>query len=328
MRRNPSSVLFSSFLIIPGVELFGGAGADTLLGTERNDTLQGLGGDDLMYGYGGYDDLSAPFGGSSTLYGGADGDILDFREGNGLGYGGAGDDDLWLFGHDNANDQHTLYGGQGIDEVIYIGVDTALVIDLRLVPDAGLQLTDRFFGVENVSAGAKGDLIFGNAGGNVLDGKSGNDSVYDGTGFDSIKGGFDDDVAYGGNGRDTLEGERGSDKLFGDAGLDVLYGNAGHDTLTGGAGSDVMYGGSSADQFVFSMASDVGGDDRILDFQVGSDKIVIGGVTGNAPDITITMQANGLQMITVGDVADPLFEIGVRARGSVITESDIAFLFV
>lgn len=143
--------------------------------------------------------------------------------------------------------------------------------------------------------------------------------------------GLDDaDVLHGGDGRDTLEGGLRADQLFGGGSRDFMYGNEGFDTLTGGAGPDVMYGGSSADQFVFDLRLNGNDGDRILDFQIGKDVIVIGGVTraGGAPEVTITVLSSGLQMVTIGDVADPLMEIGVRARGTVVTESDISFLFV
>jgi Ca2+-binding RTX toxin-like protein len=64
-------------------------------------------------------------------------------------------------------------------------------------------------------------------------------------------------------------GTSGADLLQGGSGADLLIGGAGNDTLTGGAGNDV---------FVFdrsNLVSQVLGIDKITDFTVGQDKILL-----------------------------------------------------
>lgn len=77
------------------------------------------------------------------------------------------------------------------------------------------------------------------------------------------------------------------DYLFGAAGADTLVGNGGDDTFEGGSGDDVFVGDflggysqtgvAGADVFQFSRNDS--GDDRILDFQFGTDHLMFYGVS-------------------------------------------------
>ena len=80
-------------------------------------------------------------------------------------------------------------------------------------------------------------------------------------GANNIAGNKGDNLLEGLAGNDVLRGGQGTDLLDGGSGADRLFGSAGNDTLTGGAG---------ADTFVFL---GMFGNDRIADFQDGSDKI-------------------------------------------------------
>ncbi|MBO9468071.1 hypothetical protein J7443_22785 [Tropicibacter sp. R15_0] len=79
----------------------------------------------------------------------------------------------------------------------------------------------------------------------------------------------------------TLAGGDGADALVGGYGDDMIAGGLGNDTLTGGAGNDILIdgeqvdtlrGGAGADTFV--LGSD-GVRDQILDFQRGTDRLVL-----------------------------------------------------
>lgn len=76
-----------------GQDCFGGAGNDSLTGTDEENTLHGDDGDDVLHGGGGAD----------VLYGGKGNDTL---------YGEAGDDTLW----GNSGDD-VLWGGPGTDRL-------------------------------------------------------------------------------------------------------------------------------------------------------------------------------------------------------------------
>jgi 2',3'-cyclic-nucleotide 2'-phosphodiesterase (5'-nucleotidase family) len=77
--------------------------------------------------------------------------------------------------------------------------------------------------------------------------------------------------------------------INGTPGRDTLIGTAAVDRITGGFGGDLITGGAGADEFVYLSSRDAG--DRITDFTVGQDRIVltqlldslvVGGYSGNA----------------------------------------------
>jgi Ca2+-binding RTX toxin-like protein len=83
-----------------------------------------------------------------------------------------------------------------------------------------------------------------------------------------------------GNGRkNTIIGNTANNRLNGLGGSDTLEGNSGNDILTGGNGNDLLTGGSGKDQFVFNSNAvfnlSAMGLDRITDFVVGTDKLVL-----------------------------------------------------
>ncbi len=84
--------------------------------------------------------------------------------------------------------------------------------------------------------------------------------LYGVTGADQLSGEEGDDELHGGDGDDYLDGGEGAD---------ILHGGKGADTLKGGDGNDALKGNRGKDIFVL----DGLGDDLILDFKVGEDKI-------------------------------------------------------
>lgn len=133
------------------------------------------------------------------------------------------------------------------------------------------------------------DTIYGHSGHNNIDAGWGNDEVVGGSGVDAIDGGTGNDTLWGedgddafrgGNGADQIHGGEGADVLFGDAGNDEMFGDAGDDWLADHSGDDTYSGGEGADTFVFSANGQLtftpgGGQDLILDFELGVDKLII-----------------------------------------------------
>lgn len=113
-------------------------------------------------------------------------------------------------------------------------------------------------------------------------GGGGNDRIYGGTGNDRLFGEAGDDEIHGGLGSSFLSGGQGNDTLIAGAGAQTLDGGSGNDTLRSGLGETVMTGGSGADIFVFDSRS--GGSDKVMDFNVAGDKILVQGIA-DAPDL-------------------------------------------
>lgn len=112
---------------------------------------------------------------------------------------------------------------------------------------------DALIAAPRIGGGDRDDDLEGTEDGDLVIGFDGDDRLDAGAGHDDV---------YGGAGRDLLRGG---------AGADLLDGEDGRDTLSGGGGTDAMVGGRDADTFVYG-----GGDDVILDFEMGLDTILIG----------------------------------------------------
>jgi len=130
-----------------------------------------------------------------------------------------------------------------------------------------------------------GGTFYGRSGDDLMVGSDGEDILFGGDGNDVIKGDKGalntggDDTIYGNAGRDRLIGKAGNDTLYGGADDDRLIGDSGDDVLSGGLGDDILTGdrnkqGGGADIFVLSAFE---GHDIITDFEIGIDKISLGG---------------------------------------------------
>jgi Ca2+-binding RTX toxin-like protein len=80
-------------------------------------------------------------------------------------------------------------------------------------------------------------------------------------------------IINGNSANNPLNGDAGNDFLNGHFGADTLSGGDGDDWLFGGNGNDILTGGSGNDVFIYSDITDAG--DMIVDFTIGSDKIVL-----------------------------------------------------
>ncbi|MBT9314438.1 calcium-binding protein [Leptothoe spongobia] len=126
-----------------------------------------------------------------------------------------------------------------------------------------------------------GDTLIGNLGPGVIYGTIRRDKLHGTNRQDRIYGSLGNDRIYGRSGDDILEGGLGKDRLWGNAGNDKIHGGDGNDVIWGGSGSDLLAGGDDADTFVFNRLK-AGEVDKILDFEVGTDKILVQGVDSSA----------------------------------------------
>ncbi len=189
------------FQIYRGFVFDGGAGADTVTGTEAGDTvLGGSGADQLRMGAG--NDFVLGESGDDILEGGAGNDWLEGGTHQDLIYGGTGED--------------TINGGAGFD-LIFGGA-----------------------GHDRIDGGEQADNLFGDAGNDTILGGGGLDRLFGCSGDDLMRGEAGTDALFGGRGDDTLEGGDGNDILIGHAGFDVLNGGAGNDILIGSFNADVF----------------------------------------------------------------------------------------
>jgi serralysin len=122
-----------------------------------------------------------------------------------------------------------------------------------------------------------GPAVIGNGNGadNDIRGNGLNNALTGGGGDDRLIGGSGNDALFGNMGDDHLMGGVGNDGLIGGNGADRLNGASGMDTLNGGAGRDILTGGSGADVFVFDAPLTSGNVDRITDFNVPQDRILL-----------------------------------------------------
>ena len=150
----------------------------------------------------------------------------------------------------------------------------------------------------------------------------GQDFVHGGGGNDFIIAGRGNDVALGGTGHDIMFGGRGKDILRGDEGDDSIFGGRGKDLIDGGAGDDFLIGGRGRDTFFFD---DGDGEDLILDFKVGKDKIDLSAYDGIHSFEDIEDHISGGYYSTTIELADgdSIDLIGVRAGQ--LSESDFIF---
>ena len=272
--------------------VWGGNGDDTLRGNGDRDTIWGGQGNDTLHGGGGDDSLAGGEG-TDTLYGG---------EGNDFLLGGSGDDNL--------------HGGAGND--IFGFVVGGFSNGNDIIHDFGDGDRIRFTTHENGTA--KGAKV------NILVSWDGTDTV----------------IEYGSDANGstiTLKDKNPADiagkllgvgkityKIDGDDNANPnLQGSPGNDLIDGKGGDDTLRGNGGADTFVFRAGD---GDDTILDFQDGVDRIRFeGGITYDDLDITPSQaHAGGSKIFTIsyGTEGDTITLLNMDAD-DMLTAEDFIF---
>lgn len=239
----------------PAVDAYGQEGDDRVVGGRGSDDLYGdegeeaADGDDVLVGGAADDDLNGG-NGSDRLVGQDGDDALNGDGGRDELNGGAGDD--YMYAEPSPDGADEFNGGPGIDRAWYEYRSTPLRLSLDGRPNDGAKGEGDTLGrdVENVTGGAKADLIVGSRARNSLDGGLGNDTLKGLGDDDSLSGGEGDDSVYGGDGDEGLYNNAGSDKFFGEGGDDYLYAGSaddGRDIFSGGTGRDsIDYSGRVA----------------------------------------------------------------------------------
>ncbi|MEM7237424.1 MAG: S8 family serine peptidase [Pseudomonadota bacterium] len=228
--------------------------------------------------------------GANTLTGGDDKDTLRGGEGDDVLFGGDGNDSL--SGGEGAD---VLSGGDGNDRYAVDDIGD-LIIEAASAGKDKVQSSVSFTLSENVEnltlSKSAGDIDgFGNIQNNRIIGSNG------------------DNLLQGFVGHDKLEGKEGDDTLIGDQGADKLFGGDGDDLLNGGLGADLLIGGNGADMFLFG-AEVSGQQDRINDFEIGNDKLLLDEVAvlsvAASGNNTLMTLSSGNEILFVGVSTDEL----------------------
>lgn len=286
--------------------LFGGKGADHLVGHENNSSLNPFKmGSIISYKYAesgvtvNLEDASQNAGeAKGDTYGGRIGgvegsqydDVIYRGNGKNTGYAsfyGLGGNDVihgangmaeWLYGGDGDD---VIYAYGGLHDVLYGGAGADYLYGGATVSEASyedatsailLDVTD----MSRNTGDAKGDTFVDI---NRISGTNFDDIIHASDEIEWVFGGKGNDHIYGSAATDDLVGEEGNDKLYGHAGNDMLSGDDGDDYLYGGEGNDKLYGGCGNDY----LSGGAGADNYYYQKGDGNDIISDAG-TDNALD--------------------------------------------
>jgi Ca2+-binding RTX toxin-like protein len=271
---NLAGVNATAFPLLQTVTVDGGAGNDTINGSQLADTLRGNGGNDRIIG----DDNPL----------GTD-DVMSGENGNDTLVWNPGDDDDVNEGGDGDDTSEVNGGGKEQFEVNPSATAGRVSFD-RVQPDA------TFGAPFNVDISADTERLDLNAGG-------GDDIVNSAAGIDALDfaldldGGDGNDTIDGGDGPDLITGGTGNDRLTADDNplgtQDVARGDAGDDTMVwnGGDDDDINEGGADND------TTEVNGAAAGEQFTVKPSQVVAGGVrfdrTGPTPPGIFNIEISG-----------------------------------
>jgi Ca2+-binding RTX toxin-like protein len=311
---------------LPGANLFGGGGNDTLRGGSGTDQLFGEAGNDTLLGKGGAD----------LLFGGAGNDTLTGGDGNDQMFGQAGNDRMiWNPGDDSdlmeggeGSDTAEINGGNGSETFTATANGTRIRFD-RVVPAPfSLDIGTTENVVVNMNGGddtfsATGNLaalasftVDGGAGNDRILGGNGADTLLGGDGNDFIDGNQGNDVSFLGNGDDVFQWDPGD-------GSDVVEGQAGNDTLLFNGANiaelvDISANGARTrfTRNVASVTMDLNDVERIEFHALGGvDQVRVGDLSGT------DVQQVAIDLAETADAADTVLLQG-RATGSAFSFSN------
>ncbi|QNE33270.1 calcium-binding protein [Sphingomonas sp. NBWT7] len=305
----------------------GGAGNDVITGGSANDFLVGGAGNDRLIGSAG-DDSFIGGGGADTVFGGIGNDTAIFNvstDGADAVNLGVGDDRVNVsaatgttqvrltftsaeVGNGNAADAGTAANQDGGLAVRLQAEDAtgALTGAVSRFDDEGIT----FFSSAGVTFDVR-DLVSGTARGDQFA------AVQLGTQADDVLDNSASTISY------YINGGTGNDTITGGGASDFLVGGAGSDTLNGGANNDQHIGGAGADTFVFTSGP---GNDTILDFVSGTDKVDLSAFGITAADVSFS-SVGGVTFAGVDTNADDLADFTVQFAGTSTAPVEADFIF-
>lgn len=271
--------------------------------------------------------------GNDSLNGGAGADWMSAGAGN----------DVYIV--DDADDVVSELAGAGSGtDTIRTMLTTYSLAALSNVESLSFIGSGAFNGAGNSGA----NVLTGGSGSDSLDGRLGNDTLNGGAGADTMIGGGGNDAFYVDNALDvtTEAAGGGTDRVFssvaralganlenlsltgtaniagsGNALVNGIVGNAGNNTINGYLGADILSGGAGRDGFVFNTAIGGGNVDRITDYSVADDTIVLENAIFKALTATGALNAasfrNGAGAADSGD-----FIIYNASTGAVFYDAD------
>ncbi len=293
----------NDFLSAPAVtysvRLVGGAGNDTLRGSQADDTLIGGVGQDSLVGLLGRDFIFAADG---------EADIIDANENEAPGTGNAGGpgQDLVYGDLDPAGSVSDTFNGTA-DESAFEGSitgDSGSTTDsvtgnatfedgvlsftgsesadrITVVSYAGDSRVTFFAGSRDGSrVEASGNLLASDIREIFIRGLGGNDSIIVSgvTASSRLDGGAGDDTIIGSNGGDNIFGGQSSGGATPDTGGDdFIFGSGGNDIIEPGYGGDYIAGGSGTDRLSYA--------DRVENLVVGLGVLADDGESGESDDV-------------------------------------------
>ncbi len=201
-----------------GLTLDGGAGNDSIYGSNCSDIIKGGDGDDTIYGGKGNDTLTGGKGHNTYFYKAGDGyDVINITK----------DEELEVSFTDT-NNYDLKYGNGNKDLIISRGGDVNGSITLKNF--AAKDITKSVvLTKQNENKVDLKDAIVTTLTEKSFTGSWMNDKI-------SAMHATKNVTLRGGDGNDSIIGGQGNDKLYGDNGDDTLSGGTGNDTLTGGKG--------------------------------------------------------------------------------------------
>ncbi|MBZ9993082.1 right-handed parallel beta-helix repeat-containing protein [Mesorhizobium sp. BH1-1-4] len=237
------------------IDLTGNEFAQTIDGNAGANTIDGRGGADTMTGYGGNDTY-----------------IVDNVGDKVIEKVGGGEDSV------RASVSFALSAGS---EVEHLATTNA-------AGTTAINLTGNEF-AQTIDGNAGANTIDGRGGADTMTGYGGNDTyIVDNIGdkvIEKVGGGEDSvraSVSYALSAGSEIEhlattnqSGRGAINLAGNEFSQTIKGNAGANVINGGGGADVLTGNGGKDVFVFKAALGAGNVDKITDFSVSQDKILL-----------------------------------------------------